>query len=125
MAASRASPPSRLLRPQGRDQRRPAARLDFAPIHWSNSNASSACIGDLVSPQTDPFSGQPESKATPVSIERADFAYRGFALAHEPFAFPEGTRWSQVALPGTTGFLFASNDTPDGWRNLAPSLFPD
>ena len=97
----------------------------FAPIHWSNSNASSACIGDLVSPQTDPFSGQPEAKATPVSIERADFAYRGFALAREPFAFPEGTWWSQVALPGTTGFLFASNDTPDGWRSLAPSLFPE
>ena len=97
----------------------------FAPIHWSNSNASSACIGDLVSPQTDPFSGQPEAKATPVSIERADFAYRGFALAREPFAFPEGTWWAQVALPGTAGFLFASNDAPDGWRSLAPSLFPE
>ncbi len=97
----------------------------FAPIHWSNSNASSACIGDLVAPQTDPFSGQPEAKATPVSIEPAGFAYRGFALAREPFAFPEGTWWTQVALPGTTGFLFASNDTPDGWRSLAPSLFPE
>jgi assimilatory nitrate reductase catalytic subunit len=97
----------------------------FAPIHWSNSNASSACIGDLVAPQTDPFSGQPEAKATPVSIEPAGFAYRGFALARAPFAFPEGTWWTQVALPGTTGFLFASNDTPDGWRSLAPSLFPE
>ncbi|MBX9825630.1 MAG: molybdopterin-dependent oxidoreductase [Xanthobacteraceae bacterium] len=97
----------------------------FAPIHWSNSNAASARIGDLVSPQTDPFSGQPEAKATPISIERTDFAYRGFALAREPFAFPDGAWWSQVALPGTVGFLFASNEAPEAWRSLAPILFPD
>ena len=97
----------------------------FAPIHWSASNASSARIDDLVSPQTDPFSGQPEAKATPVSLERVDFAYRGFALAREPLAFPEGTWWSQVALPDTVGFLFASNDAPEAWRSLTPALFPD
>ena len=97
----------------------------FAPIHWSNANASSARIGDLVSPQSDPFSGQPEAKATPVSIERLDFAYRGFALARGPFAFPEGCWWTQVALPGTAGFLFASNDEPEAWRSLTPKLFPE
>jgi assimilatory nitrate reductase catalytic subunit len=97
----------------------------FAPIHWSNSNASSARIGDLVSPQIDPFSGQPEAKATPVSLERVDFAYRGFALAREPLAFPEGTWWSQVALPDTAGFLFASSAPPEAWRSLTPALFPD
>jgi assimilatory nitrate reductase catalytic subunit len=97
----------------------------FAPIHWSNGNASSARIGDLVSPQIDPFSGQPEAKATPVSLERVDFAYRGFALAREPLAFPEGTWWSQVALPDTVGFLFASSAPPEAWRSLTPALFPD
>ena len=27
----------------------------FAPIHWNDSNASSARVGDLVAPRTDPF----------------------------------------------------------------------
>src|SRR5713101_6429468 len=40
----------------------------FAPIHWSEANASAARVGALVAPFTDPFSGQPENKATPVSI---------------------------------------------------------
>ena len=53
----------------------------FAPIHWSDTNASSARVGDLVSPQTDPFSGQPEAKATPVAVAPLTFAYQGFALA--------------------------------------------
>ena len=62
----------------------------FAPIHWSDANASSARVGDLVSPQTDPFSGQPEAKATPVAVAPVAFAYRGFALSREPLALPDG-----------------------------------
>ncbi len=62
----------------------------FAPIHWSGINASSARVGDLVSPQTDPFSGQPEAKATPVAVAPLTFAYQGFALAAEPLAMPDG-----------------------------------
>ncbi|HJZ20418.1 MAG TPA: nitrate reductase, partial [Bradyrhizobium sp.] len=36
----------------------------FAPIHWSDENTSGARVGALVAPFTDPFSGQPENKAT-------------------------------------------------------------
>ena len=96
----------------------------FAPIHWSDANASSARVGDLVSPQTDPFSGQPEAKATPVAVEPVAFAYRGFALGHEPLALPEGTWWARVALPDTSGILFATNDAPMAWHDRAPDLFP-
>ena len=46
----------------------------FAPIHWSEETASSARVGALVAPFTDPFSGQPENKATPASI--APYEYR-------------------------------------------------
>ena len=37
----------------------------FVPIHWNGETASSARVGDLVAPHTDPYSGQPEAKATP------------------------------------------------------------
>jgi assimilatory nitrate reductase catalytic subunit len=97
----------------------------FAPIHWSDANASCGRIGDLVSAQTDPLSGQPEAKATPVAVERLEFAYRGFALARDPLAFPREAWWLQVALPDITGYAFASNNAPALWRDLAPKLFPE
>ena len=96
----------------------------FAPIHWSDTNASSARVGDLVSPQTDPFSGQPEAKATPVAVAPVAFAYRGFALGREPLTLPNGTWWARVALPGAAGILFATNDAPMAWHDRAPNLFP-
>ena len=97
----------------------------FAPIHWSDANASSARIGDLVAPATDPHSGQPETKATPVRVEPVSFAYRGFALARAPLGLPAGTWWAHVALPDTAGCLIASNDPPMAWHELTPRLFPD
>jgi assimilatory nitrate reductase catalytic subunit len=96
----------------------------FAPIHWSDANASSARVGDLVSPQTDPFSGQPEAKATPTAVEPVAFSYRGFALARDPLTLPDGTWWARVALPGAAGILFATDDAPMAWHERAPGLFP-
>ena len=48
----------------------------FAPIHWSEANATAARVGALVAPFTDPFSGQPENKATPASITPYEFVLR-------------------------------------------------
>ena len=60
----------------------------FAPIHWSEQTASAARIGALVAPITDPFSGQPENKATPVSIVPYEYVFRGFALSRRPLQMP-------------------------------------
>ena len=38
----------------------------FAPIHWTDQFAKSAIVSAVISPTTDPYSGQPESKAVPV-----------------------------------------------------------
>ncbi len=51
----------------------------FVPIHWSDETASCARVGELVSAQTDPYSGQPEAKATPAAIAPVSFSLRGFA----------------------------------------------
>ena len=53
----------------------------FVPIHWNGETASAASICELVAPHTDPFSGQPEAKATPASVTPVEFAWRGFALS--------------------------------------------
>jgi assimilatory nitrate reductase catalytic subunit len=97
----------------------------FAPIHWSDLNASSARIDDLVAPMTDPFSGQPEAKATPVAIVPVDFAWRGFAMSRRPLELPAGTWWAKTAMPGGIGTTFATGHDPMFWHDLAPRLFPD
>ncbi len=96
----------------------------FAPIHWSDATASSARIGDLVAPVTDPVSGQPEAKATPVSVQTVTFAWHGMALGRAPLTLPEDTWWARVALPDAVGLSFASNDGPAEWRTRTPNLFP-
>jgi assimilatory nitrate reductase catalytic subunit len=88
----------------------------FIPIHWNAETASSARACDLVASAADPFSGQPEAKATPASIAPVDYAYRGFALTRAPFLPPGGTWWTRVALSGGIGTLLASNDDPKHWH---------
>src|SRR6201999_1326505 len=60
----------------------------FAPIHWSEANASAARVGALVAPFTDPFSGQPEAKSTPASIAPYEYVFRGFVLSRKELALP-------------------------------------
>jgi len=94
----------------------------FVPIHWSAETASSARACELVAPHTDPYSGQPEAKATPASITPFDYAYRGFALTRQPVTFPRGTWWARVALSGGIGTLLATNERPEFWRDRAATI---
>ena len=95
----------------------------FAPIHWSDETASFARVGELVTPANDPYSGQPEAKATPAAIALVDFAFRGFALARGRFALPPDTWWSRLAVVNGGGFLMATNDGPEIWRGRAQTQF--
>jgi assimilatory nitrate reductase catalytic subunit len=91
----------------------------FVPIHWNGETASSGRACELVAPHTDPYSGQPEAKATPAAIAPVEFAYRGFALTRTPFIPPQGTWWTRVALTGGIGTLIATHDEPKRWREDA------
>jgi assimilatory nitrate reductase catalytic subunit len=93
----------------------------FVPIHWSGETASWARVCELVAPHTDPFSGQPEAKATPAAIEPAEFAYRGFALTRAPVALA-AEWWARVALSGGIGTLLATNERPERWRERIAAL---
>jgi assimilatory nitrate reductase catalytic subunit len=97
----------------------------FVPIHWNDSNASHARIGEMVNPSTDPFSGQPEAKATPAAIVRVDYRYAGFVLSRNAIALPDGTWWAKPAIAGGEGRLLASNDGPAAWRDFVHALSGD
>ena len=87
----------------------------FAPIHWSNANASSARVGALVAPFTDPYSGQPESKSTPASITPYEYVFRGFVLSRKELALPQSLWWARAAVTGGYAYLFADNADLARW----------
>jgi assimilatory nitrate reductase catalytic subunit len=89
----------------------------FAPIHWSEETASTARVGALVAPFTDPFSGQPENKATPASIVPYEYVFRGFALSRVPLELPPHAWWARVAVTGGYGYLLADNADLAGWQS--------
>src|SRR3954447_9020287 len=89
----------------------------FAPIHWSDATASAARVGALVAPLTDPFSGQPENKATPASITPYEYAFGGFVLSRAPLELPDRVWWARVSISGGYGYLFADNAGPAEWAS--------
>jgi assimilatory nitrate reductase catalytic subunit len=97
----------------------------FAPIHWSKANATGARVGSLVAPYTDPFSGQPENKATPASITPYEYVFRGFALSRKPLELPAHAWVARVAVNGGHGYLFADNADLAGWQSWLKSVTSD
>jgi assimilatory nitrate reductase catalytic subunit len=80
----------------------------FAPFHWTDATAGLARIGAVTQSATDPVSGQPEMKATPVALTRIAMACEGFLLARRPVAIPLWLQHVRVRLPNGEAILFAS-----------------
>jgi assimilatory nitrate reductase catalytic subunit len=89
----------------------------FAPIHFSDANASGARVGALVAPYTDPYSGQPEAKSTPASIAPYEYVFRGFVLSRKELKLPDKVWWARVAVTGGHGYLFADNGDLSRWAS--------
>ena len=82
----------------------------FVPIHWTDETASDARTGTLVHAIVDPFSGQPDAKATPVSIAPVTMRSAGFLLARTRFPLPRSSFWAWSAIAGG----FAARVDTDG-----------
>jgi assimilatory nitrate reductase catalytic subunit len=91
----------------------------FVPIHWSDQTASCARVGELVSAQTDPYSGQPEAKATPAAIAPVSFSLRGFAQTQAPLTLPDETWWARVTSAAGIEYRLATNRGPMLWHDFA------
>ena len=70
----------------------------FAPIHWNDDVAANARVGALVHAICDPWSGQPDAKATPVSIAPVQKKFAGFILSRNRLRLDAGSIWSWQAL---------------------------
>ena len=95
----------------------------FAPIHWSGETASSARTCELVSPHTDPYSGQPEAKATPATIAPVGFRLsrlRADTPADCACRRKPGGRASRSAA--ASAICWRSEEGPKLWREHAHEL---
>ncbi len=91
----------------------------FVPIHWSAATASGGRVGALVHPRTDPFSGQPDAKATPVALAPVAITAQGFLLARTRLAPPEGMDWARARLEGGHGWRLTGPADPAAWAAFA------
>ncbi|ABD55962.1 nitrate reductase [Jannaschia sp. CCS1] len=94
----------------------------FAPMHWTAATAPTGRIDALVAAATDPVSGQPESKAAVVSVQRMQAAWYGFAVS-STWMRPECDYWA--VAPTATGHRveLAGRYTPEDWEAFARALF--
>ena len=89
----------------------------FVPMHWNDETASSARTGSLVHAICDPFSGQPDFKATPVAVAPVPVRLAGFMLARGRIPLPRDSYWAWSALTG--GYAARIDTSGDGADVLA------
>lgn len=94
----------------------------FIPIHWNDQFASQARIGSVVNPVTDPVSGQPELKHTPVSISLVNVAWEGFLVTRKPLEKLPGTYWVYHRGESYWHYELAGNEIPGNWQAWARKL---
>jgi assimilatory nitrate reductase catalytic subunit len=88
----------------------------FAPMHWSDAFASCGPVDRLVGGATDPVSGQPELKATPVSVTPLATCWRGFLLRRQAITPQSGFYWARIPLARGHAYELA------GWEALPEEL---
>ncbi len=72
----------------------------FAPMHWTAEFCAGGRVNSPVNPATDPVSGQPEFKHTPVRIGRAAVDWHGFAISRQPIGADAAPWCAVIPLEG-------------------------
>jgi len=103
-----------LARVQVSEDQRPGSV--FVPMHWNDVFAKAARVDALVAPITDPISGQPESKHTPVRVEPYQPAWQGFVLSRERLDMADASYCACTQGAGYWRHEIAGETTPDDWR---------
>ncbi len=96
----------------------------FVPMHWSESFAKSSTVDALVAPITDPLSGQPESKHTPVRIEPYRPAWQGFVLSRSRLRLPDTSYCASSQGAGYWRHEMAGEIPPEDWRTWVETELP-
>ncbi|KEA64534.1 Assimilatory nitrate reductase large subunit [Marinobacterium lacunae] len=88
----------------------------FIPMHWSRQFSGDAISGSLIASETDPVSGQPESKQGRAGLRAVDTRWRARLLVRQALELPV-TYWTRVPLEHCTSYRLADTHTVDNWDN--------
>jgi assimilatory nitrate reductase catalytic subunit len=91
----------------------------FVPMHWSGEFAGEARINAVVNPATDPISGQPELKHTPVRAEPYLPKWHVFILSRREIEAPPGGYWVGGRMERYFRMELAFDERPESWRDWA------
>ncbi len=91
----------------------------FVPMHWNDVFAKSARVDALAAPITDPISGQPELKHTPVYAEPYRPAWQGFVLSRVRLSLPEASYCACIQGAGYWRHEIAGEALPEDRRAWA------
>jgi len=96
----------------------------FVPMHWNDAFAKSARVDALVAPITDPISGQPESKHTPVRVEPYRTAWQGFVLSRTRLDFKDAGYCACSQGAAHWRHEIAGEQLPEDWRAWVQAALP-
>jgi assimilatory nitrate reductase catalytic subunit len=76
----------------------------FIPIHWTDVDSSHGKVCNIVSPEVDPISAQPEAKFTPVAIKAWHHTSEALVLSRNPIDTTAFDYWVRRRVDG--GYLY-------------------
>jgi assimilatory nitrate reductase catalytic subunit len=94
----------------------------FAPMHWNDQFSSAGCIDRVVNPATDPVSGEPEFKHTPVRLAPMKPAWHGFLLSRRRLPPGNAAYWACARGEGLWRYELAGDELPKDWASAARAV---
>jgi assimilatory nitrate reductase catalytic subunit len=94
----------------------------FAPMHWSDMNASHARVDSLFAANPDPLSGQPELKYAAVDVSSYAAQWFGFLVTMQKANVAHIGYWAESRTAFGLRFELADLHAPENWRAFAQEL---
>jgi assimilatory nitrate reductase catalytic subunit len=94
----------------------------FVPMHWNDQFSSAGCIDRVVNAATDPVSGEPEFKHTPVRLAPMKPAWHGFLLSRRRFPPGNASYWACARGHGLWRYELAGDELPKDWASAARAV---
>lgn len=91
----------------------------FVPMHWNGEFAGDGRVNAVVNPATDPISGQPESKHTPISASAYLPKWHAFILSRREIDRPAAGYWVSGLSGSCWRMELAGDERPPSWRDWA------
>jgi len=91
----------------------------FVPIHWNDTNSANAVVSRLINQDTDPFSGQPDSKYTPVNLSAFDPVWHALVVTRQKQSEQDAEYWTKITGPGCVITAMAGTAEVPDWEAWA------